>query len=145
MIDEAIPTRLFEALWRELPADQAARIAHDAGKRTGEYVLANRIPGFAKSILRALPPALATPMLLKAINRNAWTFAGSGVFNLVSIKPAIVTIAHNPLAMPGCVWHVGVFERLFRALVSETTIVRHTDCRLSGATACRFEIDVRAG
>ena len=80
MIDEAIPARLFEALWRELPPEQAARIAHDAGRRTGAYVLANRIPAIARCVLCArCRPAWPAPLLLKAISRNAWTFAGSGI------------------------------------------------------------------
>ncbi len=145
MIDEAIPARLFEALWRELPPEQAARIAHDAGRRTGAYVLANRIPTVAQVVLRTLPPRFAAPLLLKAIRRNAWTFAGSGICRVTPGNPAIITIAHNPLAMPGCVWHIGVFECLFRALVSEGTRVRHSDCRIDGAPACRFEIDLLAG
>jgi divinyl protochlorophyllide a 8-vinyl-reductase len=144
MIDEAIPARLFESLWRELPAEDASRIAYDAGRRTGAYVLANRIPAVARVLLRALPARFASTVLLQAIRRNAWTFAGSGTCRVIAGHPALVIIAHNPLSMPGCAWHVGVFEHLFRALVSEETQVRHSECRMDGVPACRFEIDVRA-
>jgi divinyl protochlorophyllide a 8-vinyl-reductase len=145
MIDETFPARLFESLWRELPPGQASSVAHDAGHRTGAYVVANRIPAAARLVLLALPPRLATPLLLRAIRRNAWTFAGSGTCGVAFGSPAVVTITNNPLTMPGCVWHVGVFERLFRALVSPATRVRHTECRSEGAPSSRFEIDTRPG
>jgi divinyl protochlorophyllide a 8-vinyl-reductase len=145
MIDEAIPARLFEALWQEFPPEAAARIARDAGRRTGAYVLKNRIPAVARLLLRALPPRLAAPLLLKAIERNAWTFAGSGTCRTTSGDPAVVTIAANPLAMPGGAWHVGVFEALFGALVNPGTKVVYGTVRADGAPACRFAIDWRAG
>lgn len=140
MIDEAVPARLFEALWLELGPDQAARVAYDAGCRTGAYVLANRIPTFAKVALRAMPPLFAVPLLLKSIRKNAWTFAGSGVCHVISGKPAILTITRNPLAMPGCVWHIGVFERLFRSLVNECTQVLYSDQHVDSVPVSRFEI-----
>jgi divinyl protochlorophyllide a 8-vinyl-reductase len=141
MIDESIPARLFEALWRELPPEQAAGIAHDAGRRTGAYVVASRIPAIARAALCALPPRWAAPLLLKAISRHAWTFAGSGICSVSLGRPAVITIVRNPLSVPGCVWHVGVFETLFRTLVNSRTCVRHSDCRMDGAPADRFEID----
>lgn len=142
MIDEAIPARLFAALWRELPSARAAAIAHDAGRRTGAYVLANRIPSAARFILRSLPPRLAAPLLLKAIRKHAWTFAGSGTCRVAAGRPSVITIEHNPLAMPGGAWHVGVFECLFRALVSTRAIVRYADDPSAGVPICRFEIDI---
>lgn len=144
MIDEAIPARLFEALWRELGPTQAAHIAHDAGRRTGAYVLDNRIPKIARAVFRVLPQHLAATLLLKAIRRNAWTFAGSGTCRIAPGNPAMLTISRNPLAMPDCVWHVGVFEHLFRALVSRQARVRHVDGWMDGAPASRFEIEVAA-
>jgi divinyl protochlorophyllide a 8-vinyl-reductase len=145
MIDEAIPAALFAALWCELPADQAAAIARDAGRRTGEYVLRNRIPAVVRAILAALPARIAARLLLKAIQRNAWTFAGSGIFRVESGAPCVLTIERNPLKMPGCVWHVGVLERLFQALAGPECRVRHCDEASNAATVCRFEIDVSNG
>lgn len=142
MIDERIPARLFEALWNELPADQAAAIAHDAGRRTGEYVLRNRIPAIARAILGVLPARIAARLLLKAIHRNAWTFAGSGICRVENGAPSVLTIERNPLKMPGCVWHVGVLERLFQALAGPGSRVRHCDDATEAATVCRFEIEI---
>jgi divinyl protochlorophyllide a 8-vinyl-reductase len=141
MIDEGIPMRLFEALWRDLPAGLAARVARDAGRRTGAYVLANRIPAPARLLLQALPARLSAPLLVKAIRKNAWTFAGSGLCRTEPGHPVVISILGNPLAMPGCAWHVGVFECLFRALVSPTAEVRHEAVMTDGIATSRFEID----
>lgn len=140
MIDEAIASRLFDALWRELPGEQAACVAYDAGRRTADYILANRIPKVAQAILKALPARIAAQLLLKAIAKNAWTFAGSGHCEVFAGRVSTVRISMNPLAMPGCVWHVGVFERLFQALVDRRTHVRQTQCCAAGGQACSFDI-----
>ena len=144
MIDETIPARLFEALWRELSPGRAARIAREAGRLTGAYVLANRIPSLARLALRTLPPRLAAPLLLRAIRRNAWTFAGSGRCSIAPGWPATVTIIDNPLVMPGGAWHVGVFEHLFDALVGPGTQVTYSTARIDGRPACRFSIEPAA-
>lgn len=140
MVDERAVAALYDVLYAQLPADTANDIAAEAGRRTADYVLANRIPGPVKALLRLLPATLAAPLLLKAIARNAWTFAGSGRVSVRSGDPCVVEIADNPLTMPGCVWHVAVFEGLFRALVTPNSIVHHTVCCDSDADTCRFEI-----
>jgi len=145
MNDETIPARLFEALWRVLSPGRAACIAREAGRRTGAYVLANRIPGVARLVLRALPPRLAAPLLLRAIHRNAWTFAGSGQCSIATGRPATVTITDNPLVMPGGAWHVGVFEQLFDELVAPGTEVAYSTSRIDGRPTCRFSIETVTG
>lgn len=142
MVDESVPARLFAALWHELSPQQASAIAYDAGRRTGVYVMTNRIPAMARATLRGLPARWAAPLLLRAISRHAWTFAGSGICSAWPGRPAVVTIIRNPLTMPGCIWHVGVFEALFRTLVDARTRVRHSGCHMDGAPTDRFEIDV---
>jgi divinyl protochlorophyllide a 8-vinyl-reductase len=144
MIDEAIPARLFDALWRELPPEQAAHTAHEAGRRTGAYILANRIPKLAQLVLRLLPQRVAAAMLLRAIHKNAWTFAGSGLCSVSAGDPAQLMILFNPLKMPGCVWHCGVLEQLFRSLVGKDTRVRHRYELVNGSPASCFDINWRA-
>ena len=48
--------------------------------RTGDYLLAHRIPKPVQALLKRLPAPLAARVLLAAITRHAWTFAGSGRF-----------------------------------------------------------------
>mgnify|MGYP001827888682 CR=1 FL=1 len=140
MINERIPAALFTALWQNLPDESATRIAKAAGQRTADYILANRIPRAVQIILRRLPAPIAAPILLAAINKNAWTFVGSGTCRTSAGQPAVIEISDNPLAMPDCVWHQAVFERLFRELVSLATVVRHSMCCTRGDPLCHFEL-----
>lgn len=139
MVDQRAVADLYEALFARFPGTAAA-VAGEAGARTADYILAHRIPWFAKALLRALPARLAAPLLLGAIGRNAWTFAGTGRFSARRGSPLVIEIANNPLAMPNGVWHVAVFEGLFRALVSPRMTVRQRHCCHEGAPVCRFEI-----
>ena len=150
MLDEAEVAPLHRAVWLFLP-DRAAAIQRQAGLAVGEYILANRIPAPARALIRALPAWLGARLLAAAIARHAWTFAGSGVFSVVSHRPLTVRIAQNPLAQgprrrsagPSCHWHAAVFERLFQRLVWPEARVVETDCCAQGAGACTFVIHPR--
>lgn len=147
MIDETPVARLHRALRRQLPRF-AADIAWEAGARTGDYILANRIPPLARRVLRVLPARPSSRLLSAAIARHAWTFAGSGRFRVVSHRPLVFEIEDNPLVRGEegdhclCQWHSAVFERLFTRLVSRRATVRETACCGAGAAACRFEISI---
>lgn len=140
MIDERVPVRLFRQLWRELPAETASVVARDAGRRTGRYILQNRIPRLARVVLRILPQSIASRLLLSAIQKNAWTFAGSGTCRTTPGIPMIIEIARNPLRMPGGAWHEAVFAELFGALLSRKTDVRYAPVAEGSDAVCRFEI-----
>ena len=144
MIPEDDAARLHRQVRLEEP-DRAPDLAADAGRRTADYILAYRIPGPAKRLLKVLPPALAATFLARAIARHAWTFAGSGRF--AQDGPWTFRIADNPLIrgerseVPICHWHAAVFERLYRSLVAPDCIcVETTCCAVSEAEACRFRI-----
>ncbi len=124
MIDQSIPARLFDALYAEAPAALAAQIAHCAGVMTGQYILANRIPRAAQYGLRALPRAIAVRLLMKAILRHAWTFAGTGICT-IQPRQRQITLLENPMPMPDAAWHLGVFEALFTALVAKNARLSH--------------------
>lgn len=148
LIPEGPAAALHQALRRRLP-HEAPRIAREAGLGTADYILAHRIPKPAQAVLKALPPALAAPVLAKAIARHAWTFAGSGRFAVASIRPLVFTLEDNPVVRgersdrPLCAWHEAVFERLFRSLVSPRAAATETACCAQGAPACRFAIRLR--
>ncbi len=149
MIDEAPVARLHQALRRHEPG-LAADLSRRAGLATGDYILAHRIPMVAQRILRLLPARLAATMLAGAINRHAWTFAGSGAFRVVSAEPPVFEIADNPVVRgeeaerPVCDWHAAVFERLYRQLVADDYRARETACMAAGGDCCRFELTRRA-
>jgi divinyl protochlorophyllide a 8-vinyl-reductase len=140
MVDQDLAACLHNALRRALPAQDAAQIAAEAGRRTADYLLAHRIPRAAQGVMKLLPARLAAPILLKAMAANAWTYAGTGHVRTASGRTCVLEIIDNPLAQPDCPWHVAVFERLFRALVTKQAQVRHVEHREAGALINRFEI-----
>ncbi|WP_294533279.1 bacteriochlorophyll 4-vinyl reductase [uncultured Rhodoblastus sp.] len=152
MIAASDAARLHVGLRRLLPAPRAEAALSEAGRLTADYLLANRIPPAAQTVLKLLPARLSAWVLMRAISAHAWTFAGSGVFSF-SASPfstgsgAQASIRDNPLCSglraeaPACVWHAAVFERLFRALVSPSSRVEEIDCCARGDACCRFRLD----
>ncbi|MCZ8179627.1 MAG: bacteriochlorophyll 4-vinyl reductase [Rhizobium sp.] len=140
MLNEHEPVALFAAIQATLPHAEADRVLAEAGRRTGHYILENRIPPIARQFLPKLPAGLSSRLLVSAIARHAWTFAGSGRFEgrVTGWKRPVVTlvIAANPLATPGCPWHGAVFHRLFASLCGDVASVRHTQCCARGDGAC---------
>jgi divinyl protochlorophyllide a 8-vinyl-reductase len=147
--------QLHIALRHTLGEIQAEAVAREAGLRTARYLLTHRIPGPAQVLLRRLPARLALPPLLRAMQGQAWTFAGSGHFNsrMVWRGPtlAVLSIRNNPLcrglhlAGPACAYYAATFEHLMRTLVHAHCTVVETACEAMGAPACRFEVRLPAG
>ena len=145
MVDEAEVTRLHHALRAAYDGDGAAAIAHDAGHLTGDYLLAHRIPRPVKALLRLLPSALAARVLVRAIERNSWTFCGSARlttrigetvrFSLVNCAICRDAQADHML----CDYYAATFECLFRALVARNAEVTEIACEATGGEACVFE------
>nr|WP_274522103.1 bacteriochlorophyll 4-vinyl reductase [Halorhodospira sp. 9621] len=149
MVPESTVAALHQCVRRELGADRGARVMREAGERTGEYVLNNRIPAPIRALLRFLPPVLAGPMLLKAISQHAWTFVGSGQLTIRKGRPCLLELAHNPVIAgeraegPVCHWHAAAFEHLFRSLVHGDSTIRETRCAAAGDERCVFELRYR--
>lgn len=140
MIPQDAAAALFQAVRRVVPS-RADLILADAGRRTADYLLAHRIPGAAQRALRLLPPRLAIRLLLVAVGKHAWTFAGSARFLARPEQGKLgVTLEGNPLATPGCPWHAAVFARLFQACGAPDARLTHAECEGRGHTRCRFEI-----
>ncbi|WP_270933242.1 bacteriochlorophyll 4-vinyl reductase [Falsiroseomonas oryzae] len=135
--------RAARTIMGETAADAASR---EAGRLTALYLLAHRIPRPLQWILRVLPAPIAAQVLLGAIGRHAWTFAGSGAFRVRPGRPLRLEIAGAPIARaaaadhPVCGYYAATFETLFRALVSPRTRVQETACEAMGAEACVFEV-----
>ncbi len=146
MVDQARVRMLFAAVQQICDPPLCQAIMTDAGTRTGAYILANRIPALAQSLLKRLPVRLARRLLAFAIAKNAWTFAGTGRVTIFYGRPLVLSIADNPIAIrseagpSACVWHEAVISTLFRALAGPDTVIRETHCCAAGDSDCRFEI-----
>ena len=155
MVDETEVRRLHGVLRATLGDAEARAVARAAGTRTADYLLAHRIPRPVQRLLKLLPAPLAARVLLAAITRHAWTFAGSGQFSARCAwrqgPPVVLTIRGNPLckglatAAPACDYYAATFERLFRVLVQAHSQVREVACEACGDRECRFEIHWRQG
>ncbi len=147
MVDETHVTALYRVVVATLGEPLAVQLAAEAGKRTGDYLLAHRIPKPAQVVLRLLPPRLASWVLLKAIGRHAWTFTGSGRLVVGSGHPLPVDIvggaiaAAGPAAAPLARFYAATFERLYRALVSSSTVVTDLLEPVDGTLACRLQLN----
>jgi divinyl protochlorophyllide a 8-vinyl-reductase len=146
MVPEGEAIRLHAHLHAALGAE-AHHVAREAGRRTADYLLANRIPKPAQAVLKILPARLSARLLLAAIGKHAWTFAGSGRFAATPGRPVRFEIAACPLCReiaatpaPVCDYYAATFERLFRVLVAGNAVARETHCQAAGAEACRFEV-----
>lgn len=146
MVDETEVARLHRVLRQQLGHAVAGQVARSAGMRTADYLLARRIPKPVQWLLKRLPATLAARVLLRAIGRHAWTFAGSGQFHAVAGRPCVLTIHDNPLcrgvasAQPACDFYSATFERLFQVLVHPAVQVVETQCEARGDPVCRFEL-----
>ena len=146
MVSEHDVATLQRALRERFGAEEARALSWDAGLRTGDYLLANRIPKFAQVMLRFVSAPFAARILAGAIAKHSWTFAGSGTFSFRPGKPFVFEIVNNPLCSqikaeePLCDFYAATFERIFRAIVHPSSRVVETRCEASGDGACVFEV-----
>lgn len=147
MVDERDVTALHRVLRRQVGRESAERISRAAGRATGDYLLARRIPAAAQRVLRWLPPSWSARLLAAAIRRNAWTFTGSGRL-IVEYRGELPTFVLQdcPLCRgareqrPCCSYFAATFGRLYECLVSPEIVVTETACATTGSQACRFEL-----
>jgi divinyl protochlorophyllide a 8-vinyl-reductase len=146
MVPEDDVARLYSCLFAELGEASAGEVVRRAGLLTGDYLLARRIPLLAQRVLRCLPRNVAARLLLAAIGRHAWTFAGSGAFDWRFAPGLELRISDSVLCRrlrthePACGFYAATFERLFARLVDAQVRVVETQCVASGAADCRFAV-----
>ncbi|GAB4478103.1 MAG: hypothetical protein OHK0018_09090 [Erythrobacter tepidarius] len=130
VVDEIQALRLHRWLSLRVPMGCYA-IAEEAGARTADYIIAKRIPPAVVWLLRHLPALLAAPVLMAAIRKHAWTFAGAGVFvpraawGFTTDRSA----AEDIIPLPDSLfhWYAAVFTRLYRCLVAGDCTCRMID------------------
>lgn len=121
MIPEIEALRLHR--WLSLHDPMGAFVvAEEAGVRTADYIIANRIPRAVCWLLRCLPAMLAAPLLMAAIRKHAWTFIGAGAFTARGAWGFTIdrSAADDPTMPPDSLfhWYAAVFTRLYRELVA---------------------------
>lgn len=148
MVDEAEVRSVTNALREMVGPDAALDVLDEAGERTASYLLAHRIPRVAQWVMRFSPVCVSARMLLAAISRNRWTFAGSAAVRLTSHPRVVVEFAGCPLCAglhasgPSCQFYAATFRGLFRVLVNPRVTVTETACQAVGDSCCRFVIAV---
>jgi divinyl protochlorophyllide a 8-vinyl-reductase len=146
MVPQNEVVALHQRLFSVVDLQEFKRLSAEAGRRTGDYLLAHRIPRPVQWLLKCMPDALAARLLSRAIQKHAWTFAGSGVFAYRWRAQLEFSITGNPVIaglhseVPICDYYAATFERIFRVLVNERWRVVEQSCEASGDAACRFEI-----
>jgi divinyl protochlorophyllide a 8-vinyl-reductase len=146
MIPESDVARLHRAVIAALGEGDAAAVSREAGRLTGDYLLANRIPAMAQRVLKRLPRALAARILVAAIARHSWTFAGGGRFTYRFTLGLDLRLEGSPICKglraqePACAYFAATFERVFGAMLGPSLRVTETECEAAGASACVFEV-----
>jgi len=146
MVDEAEVRALVGTCLAHLGHGQTRAVLREAGQRTAEYLLANRIPRPAQWLLRVLPASIGMRLLSRAMAQHAWTFAGSGHFRVRFGRPPEFTIDDCPLCRglaleaPVCDFYAGTFEVLLSRLVRRDTCVAQVESAASGGRACRYAV-----
>ncbi len=141
MVPQEEAALLFQAVRAELSEAKATAVLAEAGRRTGRYIIANRIPPAVARLLRVLPRSVGARVLLTTIHKHAWTFAGSGGMTVRLGRALQLEIENNPLATPCCPWHVATLAELFGTLVAPGVRVDHVACSDRGRSICRFQIE----
>jgi divinyl protochlorophyllide a 8-vinyl-reductase len=148
MVEEREVAALMRAVAERFPGELGHRIVCDGGVRTADYLLRARIPAMAQWVLARLPARLALRILLAAIARHAWTFAGSARFIVAREGTGRMSFALGgcPVCrgrgaiVPQCAYYAATVERLVRVLISPVATVHEVQCEAMGDAACRFEI-----
>ena len=146
MVEERTVAALHRATRSILDSPSALAVLAEAGSRTGDYLLTNRIPVWARAALKALPATISSRFLARAITAHAWTFVGSGRFVCKPGEEMNFEIWSNPFCVgersdaPTCAWHAAVFEKLYQTLVSSKAMAVETQCTARGDPCCRFVV-----
>lgn len=141
MVEEQEVARLFTALREEFGQAAALHRLRAAGGRTAEYLLAHRIPTFARLLLPNMPAHFAAVLLTRSIQRHGWTFLGTGSLEVVRGNPLGIRIQLAECLVPigrlASEFYRATFEGLFRRLVHQQA---RAVPQAGGKGICRFDI-----
>jgi divinyl protochlorophyllide a 8-vinyl-reductase len=147
MVDEREAQTFVRLVMTQFGERVGARVLHEAGHRAADYLMTHRIPRGTLWVIRTVPARAGLSLLLKAVQANAWTFAGSGELSVQSHARGADLTFHS-CAMcrdlqsdrPVCDFYAGTFEHLVRTLVAPRARVAEVECQAQGGHCCRFEV-----
>lgn len=142
MVQEQEFAALVQALADQLGVSEARTILKRSGELTAAYLLHYRIPRPFQRLLKLLPHRLALKLLLFAISKNAWTFAGSGHFSYQVGQTSRLTVTGHvqPLAAV-CGFYGGTFEHLIHVLIDAKAIMQVEISEAGGQTYCVYNFN----
>ena len=146
LIDEREFVELHHDLVGALGQAEAGRVMARAGALTARYVMRNRIPRPVHWLLRALPRGIGLRLLLGAIGKHAWTFAGSGRFSYTLGRAPLLALENCLTARgraadaPVCTFYQAAFQGFVTTLIDARLHVREERCAACGAPRCEFRI-----
>lgn len=144
MVEETKANALVRAVHETYGLPFARDVMAESGRRTGDYLLAHRIPKPAQWLLPLLPRAMVLRVLLAAISKHSWTFAGSAQVQITPGDPVEISLRHCPLCAgqrasePMCDFYAGTFGRLAQAFLGPKGWAEEVACEARGDSACRF-------
>jgi divinyl protochlorophyllide a 8-vinyl-reductase len=143
MTEESKFHTLVTALQQEIGEKKTGEILKESGERTAKYLLKVRIPAPFQKLLKMLPPRLAFRLLLFAISKNAWTFAGSGEFSYALTRPPEITVRVTyPTHQVVGNFYLGTFSALLQELVNLKTEIIADIRRQNGAIRCMYRCTI---
>ena len=134
---------LHQALRAEYP-ELAHRVLSRAGRMTADSVMDRRMSRRAQNLLISAPWPLAAWLLGKSTEQNAWTFSGSGKFEI--LNRVSFRLTNNPVIKGEtaedmiCTYHAAMFTRFFSSLVHDQLTCTEVSCAARGDKACEFVI-----
>jgi len=141
MVNEAEFHALVKALLAEIGEKEAAEILKNSGQRTAEYLLKNRIPGIFQSLVKLMPKKMGMKLLLFAISKNAWTFAGSGAFSFEVGKAMYIRVRVSFPSKPVVAYfYGGTFDKLLRTLIDPKADVNIEERTQKGEIDCFYNV-----
>ncbi|MEI7747481.1 MAG: bacteriochlorophyll 4-vinyl reductase [Chlorobiaceae bacterium] len=143
MVEEAKFHTLVGALQKEIGETATSRILQESGERTARYLLKVRIPGIFQKFVKLLPPRPAFKLLLFAISKNAWTFAGSGEFAYTMKRPPEISVKVTFPTLPVVGnFYLGTFTALLQELVNPTTKIMADIRKDNSNIQCNYRCDI---
>lgn len=139
---------VLHQLVRDTFGNQAPNVMRTAGEAAADVVARYRIPDRAKTLMARMPWPMATWLLMRSARQHAWTFGGSGQFQMITTSTFELTdnpaIRGTQADHPICDFHAALFGNLMRSIVHRNMSCMELSCSATGAGSCTFKLATTA-